>query len=443
MLINLFSDLGNKTLVAKLDLYPSPPFSPPTSRKGTAFDSLGGGPRGMDGDNTKQDDPSSFPSSFNLSQHLVQQHMSPRHSTERFRRPTTPRANRAPSSHGRGRTHVPDYATYGYPAAQPSSSSSSSLASGSLQSVALPFQDPLSPESVRQQYSRRQASSQDFSYPLHPQQQQSPYDPGLVYGLAQPGSAQVAYNIGMFQPRSAESLEPMTPQFGVSQYLESSEHVGEDLTHYLNTQRQPYQQGSPSTQSTSAYPNTINSYNPARAVDNMDQQQQYHQYHQQQHQQQPQEEHQQYNKKNPIYWEPPYMDYSLSLKTAFSYTSEGRLEESMRLTIELSTWLVNNAKELGLFRDDPARHEWHQGLWRDLNHCWLAIFQKQKDVTSSLVPGSGQIREAANLLTYWVLKNAGNTLIGLCDQLAGEGLVDYEMGVWENEIISSKKRSHF
>jgi hypothetical protein len=97
----------------------------------------------------------------------------------------------------------------------------------------------------------------------------------------------------------------------------------------------------------------------------------------------------------------------------------------------------------GIFRDDPARNEWHRGLWRDLNHCWLAIFQKQKDVTSHLMSGSGQLQGGANLLPVSTMKNTGDAVIDLCDRLEEKGLVDYEMGIWENEILSSKKRSHF
>ena len=39
------------------------------------------------------------------------------------------------------------------------------------------------------------------------------------------------------------------------------------------------------------------------------------------------------------------------------------------------------------------------------------------------------------------LERMGNELVKYCDELERFGLVDYEMGVWEEEIVSSKTRS--
>lgn len=44
----------------------------------------------------------------------------------------------------------------------------------------------------------------------------------------------------------------------------------------------------------------------------------------------------------------------------------------------------------------------------------------------------------ASLLTKDRMEGIGRDLIQLCDQLEQHGLVDYQMGIWEEEILSSK-----
>lgn len=36
------------------------------------------------------------------------------------------------------------------------------------------------------------------------------------------------------------------------------------------------------------------------------------------------------------------------------------------------------------------------------------------------------------------LENIGQEIVGLCDRIEQHGLVDYQMGVWEEEIIECK-----
>ncbi|CRG88807.1 hypothetical protein PISL3812_05842 [Talaromyces islandicus] len=436
---------AQESYVAKLDLYPSPPFSPPTLRKGTALDSLRGGSLqdqhgGMDGDNnyaTKQHDPFSFPSSLSPSQNVVQQQqMSPHHSPERFRRPTARATGRGAhvnvrQSHGQGIALQPEYAAYGYPVVQ----QPSSLAVGdSLQNLTLSSQAPMSPESVRQHYSQRQADLQAFNYPLqHPQQ--SPYDPQFVYELAQSDSAHMPYNISLsdsFQAHSAEPLGGMPPLLSVPQYRESSEPASEYLTRYLSTQRQStaYQQESPPNQITTVpFSSTINSYDSVRTVGNMERQ---HQHHQRQLYQQPQP---QQNTQFTTDVNAAYRRYQELLVAAFEYVRAGRLVRASSLVLDITKWLVGNARLFGLSLDDPQRYQGRLKLWEDLNNCWLALFQKQKVSTSP----PRQAQSTTDLLTIETMKHMGEVVIELCDKLQPMGLVDYQMGLWEEIILDSKK----
>lgn len=74
-------------------------------------------------------------------------------------------------------------------------------------------------------------------------------------------------------------------------------------------------------------------------------------------------------------------------------------------------------------------------MWEELNLCWLALLQSQKDTVQQHGPlGSSH----HPVLTKEVLNELGDKLINICDELEPHGLVDYEMGLWEEEIISGK-----
>lgn len=44
-----------------------------------------------------------------------------------------------------------------------------------------------------------------------------------------------------------------------------------------------------------------------------------------------------------------------------------------------------------------------------------------------------------SLIPEEFLEKMGHDLVRLCDAMERHGLVDYQMGVWEEEIISSKQ----
>ncbi|EED21217.1 hypothetical protein TSTA_084480 [Talaromyces stipitatus ATCC 10500] len=112
-------------------------------------------------------------------------------------------------------------------------------------------------------------------------------------------------------------------------------------------------------------------------------------------------------------------------------TSNLRL--AVRALKQLSTILIHNANLLGLFEDhpnDPCKRQQNRDLWITFNICWLTTFQKQKESSQE-----NQILDADEM------EDMGDFLIHLCDGLEGYGLVDYEMGVWEEEILDSTMRA--
>lgn len=77
-------------------------------------------------------------------------------------------------------------------------------------------------------------------------------------------------------------------------------------------------------------------------------------------------------------------------------------------------------------------------LWEKFNHAWLALFQRQKDMTQDFLNSGDAPRPPQNLLTKEDLWNMSQELVKLVDKLEGSGLIDYQLGVWEERIIESE-----
>ena len=95
----------------------------------------------------------------------------------------------------------------------------------------------------------------------------------------------------------------------------------------------------------------------------------------------------------------------------------------------------------GLSQDDASLHDERIKLWNDFNHAWLALaFQQKTMMESGHQPGRSQ-----SLMSEDTIRKMGDELIRLCDGIERHGLVDYQYGVWEDQIESSKffdRRNH-
>lgn len=87
--------------------------------------------------------------------------------------------------------------------------------------------------------------------------------------------------------------------------------------------------------------------------------------------------------------------------------------------------------------DNPDLKDNCQKMWNDFNHTWLALLQKQKDVTIELSE-TGIIPQNHSLIKPDFLEDMVDKLVGLCDHLGKHGLVDYQYGLWEAEIVDGK-----
>lgn len=97
---------------------------------------------------------------------------------------------------------------------------------------------------------------------------------------------------------------------------------------------------------------------------------------------------------------------------------------------------------IGLVRDDESMHAQRLKMWNEFNTCWLSVLQKQKDMTQEMLDTGQRPPLPQSLMDSEFMEDMGKELVRLCDIMEKHGLVDYQMGVWEEEIISRELLSY-
>ncbi|PSN74888.1 hypothetical protein BS50DRAFT_26305 [Corynespora cassiicola Philippines] len=131
-----------------------------------------------------------------------------------------------------------------------------------------------------------------------------------------------------------------------------------------------------------------------------------------------------------------YNNYQNELKKTFEHTRDGRLGEAGQQLFRLSDWLLHWAETLGLVRDDETHYQQRLTLWEQFNNCWLTTLQRQKQMTQEMINTGQRPQPPQTLIDYDFLEKMGNQLVKNCDNMEKHGLVDYQMGVWEEEIVA-------
>jgi hypothetical protein len=277
----------------------------------------------MDGDDhqRKQHDPSNYPSVPGLPRHAVQQQQqTPGRSAERFQPPSLQLAPREDMS-GRS-AHLADYTGYGY-------TSEPSLQGGPLQGPGLQYQTTFPRQGPPPNPSHQRLSQQQQQQ----QQQFSQYGPNLVYSIDQQGQAQASYEIPVptpYEQRQSGALGALSTQFAVPQYFTPTGHTGSgDSGVYLTPQAQPttYHQQNPLGRSSApSYPATMTDYHPMATTEAVEQRT---------------------TEQQATNLDDAYGQYQQALRATFDYTRAGRLVDASRSLLEISEWLIGNARELG------------------------------------------------------------------------------------------------
>jgi hypothetical protein len=127
--------------------------------------------------------------------------------------------------------------------------------------------------------------------------------------------------------------------------------------------------------------------------------------------------------------------YESQIRTIFSLVREGSLRDIGGHLLEVSLYLLGNAEGLGLTRDEHNLHDARLRLWGEFNRAWLVTLQRQFDMTQEMMQTTRQPREPQSLMNTQTLERLGQELVRLCDIVEKHGLVDYQIGVAEEEII--------
>lgn len=309
-----------------------------------------------------------------------------------------------------------DLGGYGYPAAQ-------QYATPQMQGTSLQYSPDYHPDAQRQQSQFPHYTSQ-IMYNVSPPTQQSPYDA-----------------VPQYQPRQTAALGVLSTQFGVPPYYTAettSAPVPASIAHhYTPTQFHPPLQYQPQASiAQSAIPATYTAsmaeFAPPSAPEIVEQHDQ-----------------------DESSLDRLHGEYQEEIKRTFENIRAGRLAEAGRSLLEISDWLLGHASDLGrpsdslepapvtelpagLLRDSTDLQEGRMKLWDEFNTCWLALLQHQKDDTQKLLDTGQPPNPPPNLLQADFLVRMGDELVRLCDSMEKHGLVDYQMGVWEEEIVSSE-----
>ena len=92
-----------------------------------------------------------------------------------------------------------------------------------------------------------------------------------------------------------------------------------------------------------------------------------------------------------------------------------------------------NFSDEGLTVDEVTLHADRIRLWGEFNTAWLSIFQKQKDMLES----GQRIQHPQSLMSQEFINKMAKDLIRMCDAIEKHGLIDYQYGVAEEQIIQS------
>ncbi|KAK9376642.1 uncharacterized protein V1513DRAFT_429951 [Lipomyces chichibuensis] len=98
---------------------------------------------------------------------------------------------------------------------------------------------------------------------------------------------------------------------------------------------------------------------------------------------------------------------------------------------DISRYLGDHAIDLGLADDNSLPYDCRLQFWRLFNRSWIGVISR-----NWLMSGGGTaVAQGPTSLTRQQLEDMAELVISLSDNIQRYGLVDYEMGVWEERIL--------
>ncbi|CAG8530413.1 2488_t:CDS:2 [Paraglomus occultum] len=120
-----------------------------------------------------------------------------------------------------------------------------------------------------------------------------------------------------------------------------------------------------------------------------------------------------------------------SLKRVEGLLRQGNLSMAIQILSEITELVVSNCEYLGLSGDDfPSLYRVKQeNFWRSLNNTWIYA------LTQTNVPS-----KHSTFIDHGSLCHLRQTIINWADVLERYGLVDYELGFWEQDLLEAIDR---
>ncbi|KAG0178394.1 hypothetical protein DFQ28_004381 [Apophysomyces sp. BC1034] len=115
------------------------------------------------------------------------------------------------------------------------------------------------------------------------------------------------------------------------------------------------------------------------------------------------------------------------LKKTLDHVEQRNMVSGFQTLSKATGAVVDHCEQLGLTSDDhPYNAIDREQFWAGLNNCWLYALAQRHEPSSE-----------AERLTDQHLYGLREMVVGWADKLERFGLVDYEMGWWEADILSA------
>ena len=341
---------------------------------------------------------------------------------------------------------------YNYPYSE-----SAQFAGAQMQTSALQYQTEYGHEQQRPQQGYQQYGATNLAgmYNVPAQQQQQPQQPQAQQQQQPTQSAYESVTPYQPQPRQSAAIEVLSTQFGVPQQYYASGDTGPTSAPAVALAAQNVHSQYNTMSYTTQSPVGRETLAPAYAAGMTDTAQTSSQA---AYGQQAGYGSQQASQSAEL--DVAYGQYQQELRRTFESVRDGRLAEAGTSLVHISDWLLGNAEALGklgaacstreldrtsqliltigLVRDDENMHGERLKLWAEFNNCWLATLQRQRELSLGMAETGHRPSPPQSLMEYEHMENMGKELVRLCDVMEKHGLVDYQMGVWEEEILNRK-----
>ncbi|KAF7543511.1 hypothetical protein G7046_g9984 [Stylonectria norvegica] len=234
----------------------------------------------------------------------------------------------------------------------------------------------------------------------------------MMYNVPQPSAQTPVYDAQQFASRQPAAMQMMTPDVASTYFGSEAGSAGgpslQQPTQGSSASASVYQQNPPMSYAANISNVNTMQQNPASAEVAMVEEHEY----------------------ADGALEEKWVNYQRQLGTIFQEIEGGSLDSASETLLSVSGWLLTQVADLGLNLDDANLHADRIKLWDDFNHAWLALGEKQKDM---MLEGL-QLSRSQSIMSKATIKKMGNELVRLCDGIERHGLVDYQYGVWEEQI---------